>query len=121
MWLWGDSDDREDGLVIVNGSSRPVYEMKVSSRDAYDKEKPRLHLSVVPPGEYFVADDPTYKWGFPDLVSQRSGMMRPIMKKREWRVTALEFSDINDITWERLEGGDLNKVDKECRPVQVTT
>lgn len=103
---WYDErDSRTDGLVITNGSNRPVFGMRVESQGYRQERKAPLALTIVPPGEYFVKETgDNYHWGFPEFVSELGGVLRPIMKNDTWRVTSLQFTDINEVRWRREDG-----------------
>lgn len=107
IWI-DDSGRRKDGIVVSNGSESPAYEMLIHSTRPSGVE-PVLRLTVVPPGEYFVArTEEKYHWEFPDLLAQVGGLIRPIMKKPEWSVTELHFKDVDQREWVR-RGGRLDR------------
>ncbi len=111
---------RSNGLVIRNGSEAPIYDLKVESNDFAGSSKPRLQLHVLPPGDYFAAETgDSYRWAFPEHVQALSGLVRPITKKPEWRVTGFSFKDGQDVCWERTDNCGLREVEPPVSPVPV--
>lgn len=101
-----DQGVRYDGLVISNTSSNPVFGMVVESVSYDGSQQPKLRLSLVPPGRYFVArSNEKYRWEFPELIEHLEGSLRPIMRNREWRVTRMLFQDVRGVSWIRTERG----------------
>lgn len=100
-----DEGNREDGLVISNTSENPVFDVQIKSVHYSMGQWPILKLTVLPPGRYFVERTNTkYNWGFPNLLEQKGGVIRPIMKQRDWRVVCLSFTDVRGAAWVREEG-----------------
>ena len=101
---------RSNGLVIRNGSEAPIYDLKVESNDFAGNSKPRLQLHVLPPGDYFAAETgDSYRWAFPEHAQALNGLVRPITKKPEWRVTGFSFKDAQDVCWERTDSCGLRE------------
>lgn len=104
---WDETGSRRDGIVIQNESTSPVFDVKIESEHHSEESYP-LTLTVLPPGTYFAAKTSTkYHWEFPDAVSQLEGVIRPIMKKPQWKVISLAFADASGDEWARTERGIL--------------
>lgn len=107
----GRSDDqgRVDGMILTNAGTTPIFDIEVTSNDYTGRAQRDLHLSVLPPGEYFTQTESTYGWTFPDPTKAFSGLIRPITRKEEWRVTGLTFMDASGLRWRRDETGRLDR------------
>lgn len=58
------SDEETWAIYLYNGSSRPVYNIKVQShRLGGGKENYPLSLAALPPGQFVVPSHPQYHWG----------------------------------------------------------
>ncbi|QUB99518.1 hypothetical protein [Cellulosimicrobium cellulans] len=99
---------RSDGYLIRNLSQSPVYDVRTDVTDARERLRPRHRLAMLPPGEYYVeANDGDTHWEFPDPVASVRGWLRPVLKKPEWRVDRLEFTDSGGRRWSRDAKGRL--------------
>ncbi len=99
---------QEYGLVVRNASPAPVFDVVVESTD-YDGEPQRpLTLAVMPPGEFYApATHEKWLWELPDPVDAVDGIVRPVMRRKERRVTGVRFRDSAGNRWHRDAMGQL--------------
>ncbi len=96
------------GVVIQNASTTPVFDVCVRANDSKGVARAPLRLSVVPPGEFYAAaTESAWHWEFPESVTGVGGTLRPVMRKPEWRVDHLAFTDSSSRRWRRDERGTL--------------
>lgn len=105
-----DSEERQDGITLENRSHCPIYDVCIESTNKKGAAEPWIHLNVVPPGRYFIARrGDEYRWSFPVERNHLHGEHRPIMKKPEWSVTSVTFTDASGIEWVRNRRGILDE------------
>jgi hypothetical protein len=104
----GDVTFHEYGLVVRNASSAPVFDVVVASSGHNGEEQRALTLAVLPPGEFYspVTTD-EWVWGLPDPVDAIDGVIRPVMRRKQRRVTSVTFRDSAGSTWIRDDVGRL--------------
>lgn len=102
-------NERTDGLVLSNQAGTPIYDVRIESTDKLGSDEPLLKLDVAPPGQFFVGRDrrSNFHWSFPESVDQLVGLLQPVMKKPEWGVQALRFTDASGVRWLRDRRGIL--------------
>lgn len=96
------------GLLIVNGSDVPVYDVRVETTWASGKkENPPLELVVIPPGQFVILVEGD-KWGVL-LVKDTVCMEISVIAKGEGgkMVKCVAFSDASSRRWTRKEGRTL--------------
>ena len=93
------------GMVIVNLSDAPVYSVEIFATRQDGQPEPRLRLTILPPGTFYVErrEADRYHWGFPDEIEQlrQDWLIRPIMKKPTWQVSAMTYTDASERQWRR--------------------
>ncbi|MEJ5915453.1 hypothetical protein [Pseudokineococcus sp. 1T1Z-3] len=109
-----DRGSRQDGFVLHNVSDAPVHDVTVRFLSPDYKGWRDATMLVVPPGRYFTRDgEPTYGWYFPDHVDAYPGTIRPVMKKEQWRVAELTFTDSAGRRWRRDGRGTLSTTPRD--------
>jgi hypothetical protein len=98
---------RSSGIEIINGSSAPVYDLAIQVNGETGAAQHPLTLTVLPPGRFFAAKDPTYHWTFPDPAEAIGLSLRPVAKSTKWRVEHLKFRDSANVHWTRDADGVL--------------
>lgn len=97
-----DGSQRLDGFVLDNASDAPIHDVRVTFESPDYKSWRDATMLIVPPGRFFTHDgEPTYGWHFPDHVDAYGGTIRPVMKKGQWRVAQVTFTDSAGVRWTR--------------------
>lgn len=94
------------GLLIVNGSDVPVYDVCIESKKASGgKKNPALNLVIIPPGQFIILMDGDNRWGVL-LVKDSVPMEISVIAKGKGgkMVTSVAFSDASSRRWTRREG-----------------
>ncbi|MGO4956070.1 hypothetical protein ACTQ49_02135 [Luteococcus sp. Sow4_B9] len=100
--------NRRDGVIIANQGDCPIYDVRIESTGKDGLQKKEIVQHVLPPGEYFVGSrSDAFQWDSPDQTQCLEGIIRPITKKPDWRVTQLKFQDADGNRWLRDERGRL--------------
>ncbi|GAB77129.1 hypothetical protein [Austwickia chelonae] len=100
-----EGDIRKSGILLRNISTMPIYDVCISSKDRNGAPEPPIKLCTVPPGEYFIERvNTSYHWAFPDAPT---GIIRPIMNKKDWAVAFINFTDSSGREWQREQNGSL--------------
>ena len=96
------------GLLIVNGSDAPVYDVRVETTLASGGKKNRtLELVIIPPGQFIILMEGD-KWGVLLVKDTVSMEMSVIAKGVGGRmVKCVAFSDALSRRWTRKEGRTL--------------
>jgi hypothetical protein len=107
------------GLIISNRSTSPVFDVKIESNTGIEDNGVHraawpVKLAMLPPGEYFAPTVPypdkgSRDEGIPEPTSQLDGTIRPIMKKHDWVVTRIGFTDAAGRHWHRDRTGVLTR------------
>jgi hypothetical protein len=113
------------GLIVKNGSSSPVFDVTIQSTtgipfEGGHKRAWPVDLAMLPPGEYFVTTVPypdtnTGEDGIPEPTSGLDGTIRPVMKKRDWAVSRIHFTDASGRHWQRDKDGVLTRAPASAR------
>ena len=96
------------GLLIVNGSDVPVYDVRIETTLASGgKKNPALNLVIIPPGQFIIFMEGS-AWG----VLRDKGTVRmdiSVIAKGQGgkMVTCVAFSDASSRRWTRREGRTL--------------
>lgn len=101
--------DRRDGIMVRNSSDASVYDLVVQSCDFHGRQLPLLELTILPPGEYVILGHREYPWSLARTTDEIPSAIRPITKRKELRVTQLDFVDAQGIPWTRA-GATLERV-----------
>lgn len=96
------------GLLIVNGSDVPVYDVRIETQLASGgKENPKLNLVIVPPGQFIIFMEGS-AWGvLRDKGTVRMDISVIAKGKGGKMVTCVAFSDASSRRWTRKEGRTL--------------
>jgi hypothetical protein len=105
-------EGRESGdtvLVVANGASTPLYDIRILSSDALGVPQPRVKLHMLPPGEFMLRrqSHKPFQWHFPEPTKYATGRLLPVSKHQSRVVKALYFTDARGARWERAEHGEL--------------
>lgn len=103
----GDSS-KKYGLLIVNGSDVPVYDVRIETKLASGgKENPKLNLVIIPPGQFIIFMEGS-AWGvLRDKGTVRMDISVIAKGKGGKMVTCVAFSDASSRRWTRKEGRTL--------------
>ncbi|KGJ75409.1 hypothetical protein GY21_09815 [Cryobacterium roopkundense] len=107
-----DATPRVYGVMVSNTSGSMFHDVAIS---AVMHEKPvdrPIALTVLPPGEYFVASPGTsnFTWDFPVAVKSDDKSLRPYMNTSKYQVTGMTFTDNLNQSWSTNEHALLTKV-----------
>lgn len=96
------------GLLIVNGSDVPVYDVRIETKLASGgKENPKLNLVIIPPGQFIIFMEGS-AWGvLRDKRTVRMDISVIAKGKGGKMVTCVAFSDASSRRWTRKEGRTL--------------
>lgn len=98
-------NSKKYGLLIVNGSDVPVYDVRIETTLASGgKKNPELNLVIIPPGQFIIFMEGS-AWG----VLRDKGTVRmdiSVIAKGQGgkMVTCVAFSDASSRRWTRREG-----------------
>lgn len=102
------------GLLIVNGSEVPVYNVCVKCKTANGaRENPELNLVIIPPGQFIILMEGS-RWGAL-LVKETARMEISVIAKGQGgkMVTSVAFSDASSRRWMR-RGDVLSEVEEHA-------
>lgn len=96
------------GLLIVNGSDVPVYDVRIETTLASGgKKNPKLNLVIIPPGQFIIFMEGS-AWGvLRDKGTVRMDISVIAKGKGGKMVTCVAFSDATSRRWTRKEGHTL--------------
>ncbi len=96
------------GLLIVNGSDVPVYDVRIETKLASGgKKNPELNLVIIPPGQFIIFMEGS-GWGVLRDKNTVCMDISVIAKGRGGKmVTCVAFSDASSRRWMRKEGRTL--------------
>lgn len=96
------------GLLIVNGSDVPVYDVRIETKLASGgKENPKLNLVIIPPGQFIIFMEGS-AWGvLRDKGTVRMDISVIAKGKGGKMVACVAFSDASSRRWTRKEGRTL--------------
>ena len=85
------------GIVISNRSDSTFHDVQISSR-MHKTERPDLHLTVLPPGEFYVqlrGDE----WEYALATAEYGKFLRPYTGTQHYKVLAIKFTDNLNQKW----------------------
>lgn len=101
------------GLLLVNGSPGPIYNVRVESQWLNgSKKNPPLNLGFLPSGSWVVGPDEKYHWGqLQDSNNLPSNVRLEILTrgKAAEMITGIDFLDAHRRLW-HLHGVDLQRM-----------
>lgn len=102
------SNSKKYGLLIVNGSDAPVYDVRIETQLASGtKDNPKLNLVIIPPGQFIIFMDGG-GWGvLLDKGTVRKDISVIAKGKGGKMVTCVTFSDASLRRWTLSEGRTL--------------
>ena len=98
------------GVVVRNASEDVVYDIDVKVSDKFDRDVSNLHLQILPPGSFYVAQAGK-DWAFAAEVQSFSEEIRPVTKSAKIGILNLEFRDAAGSKWRRVNSGLLEPAD----------
>ncbi|WP_143275870.1 hypothetical protein [Brevibacterium yomogidense] len=98
--------EEEWAIFLYNGSTKPIYNVKVDSQRLNgSSENPSLELGALPPGRFVVPSHPEYGWGaLIDLDRSNEAADFLVKGKGQTMITEVAFADSAGKKW-CLSGG----------------
>ena len=112
------SEDEKWAIFILNGSSKPIYDVLVESQragsggSASPTQNAPLRLGAVPTGSYVVPSHPKFKWGNLLNLDRTNEQVDLLVKgKGNEMITRVTFRDASRRSWELVDGHTLRRED----------
>lgn len=93
-------------IFLYNGSSKPIYDVRIESQKVDGSSANHLlTLGAVPPGQFVIPSHPQYHWGaLIDLNMKPEDTQLLVKGKGAKMITRVRFADASRQEWE-LNGG----------------